>query len=58
VGFFLWVFFRENNHSIKVIPEVRLAKRNYYRLALKKIEKLKKKLKVYTDLGMIGRIVK
>jgi Reverse transcriptase (RNA-dependent DNA polymerase) len=43
----------ENNYRIKVVPGVRLAKRNYYWLVLKEMEELKKKLEEYMKLGHI-----
>jgi Reverse transcriptase (RNA-dependent DNA polymerase) len=43
----------ENNHRIKVVLGARLVKRNYYRLAPKEIEELKKKLEKYIELGHI-----
>jgi hypothetical protein len=44
---------RENNHRIKVVSRARPVKRNYYRLAPKKMKELKKKLEEYTKLGHI-----
>jgi hypothetical protein len=44
---------RENNHSIKVVPEARLIKRNYYQLVLKEIKEIKKKLEEYINLEYI-----
>jgi hypothetical protein len=43
----------ENNHRIKVVPEARPVKRNYYQLASKEMEELKKKLEEYIELGHI-----
>jgi hypothetical protein len=43
----------KNNHRIKVVPEARLVKRNYYQLAPKEIKELKKKLEEYIKLEHI-----